>query len=545
MTKKLLLITMGLLFFIGYTNAKERTDKEMQTIAIQQMNSKHFRRASAHVINTVKKVSDSPMYQIYSADEGGFVIIAKDDAFKPVLGYSTSNFSKGEMPESFEEWLRNTETSMKAALAVNSIATSTTVAFTPTENFVTTVWGQNDPFNFKSPVIGGTKAPSGCVATAMSQILYYFKYPAQGEGKGTYTKSTGSSISMDVKGVYLWDQMMESYKKVTLTDDIRETVSTLLFDAALASKMNFEDGGSGSNLFDAGFGFVNNFGYNPNTIKVLFKRHYSNEEWQEIIYKELAARRPILAGGHNDKSGHAFVLSGIDNEGLIYINWGWDGRADGFYAIDTWSPLTESYNTQKNIICGLIPSKEPIDISSYESHWVTDEVYTLKYQKIRNWMIASTGFIYNCSPFYFTGTINLCFENESGEIVKAYPIKTESNLEPAMGYSSFSSGTIKVTDLPAGTYTAYLASKDENESGYSIFRCLGGPISYNVTKDEDGVITVSEPHEYVTGIQNLYRKAETNGPIRFYDLQGREVNAGTKGLVIRRQGSEVKKIIVK
>ena len=541
MKRKLLLILLGVLFVSTYADAKERTEQEMRNIAFRQLSGKFYRRARAIDAAAIQKVSDSPLLHIYESDQGGFVVIAKDDAFKPVLGYSTSPFEKGNMPEAFDEWLKNMETSMEAALALNGTVQSADVPYTPTENFLTTTWGQGDPFNFKSPVIGGKKAPSGCVATAMSQIMYYFKYPAQGEGEGTYRKSQGSSIPMPVNGVYHWDQMKESYKSVTLTDELREPISTLLFDAAISCSMNFEDGGSGSDLFDAGFGLAHNFGYDSLSIKIYFKDYCGQEEWQKIIYSELAARRPILAAGFTDDDGHAFVFSGIDEDGLIYINWGWDGQGDGFYAIDTWSPLGYSYNQNKNIICGLNPSKEPAPGATYGSQWVAD--YTVSYQNIRNWIIVKADKIANYSPLCFYGNVYLCFESENGDIVKAYSVLDVQSFEPGHGYTSYSSGTIKVEDLPAGTYKAYLASKAEKELGYSIVRSTGGPIYYNITKDANGVITVSEAQSAVTGINHVVMPSGKTP--RYFDLQGREVDGSTKGLIIRRHGDEVKKVIVR
>jgi hypothetical protein len=305
--------------------------------------------------------------------------------------------------------------------------------------------------------------------------------------------------------------------------------------------MNFEDGGSGSDLFDAGFGLAHNFGYDSLSIKIYFKDYCGQEEWQKIIYSELAARRPILAAGFTDDDGHAFVFSGIDEDGLIYINWGWDGQGDGFYAIDTWSPLGYSYNQNKNIICGLNPSKEPAPGATYGSQWVAD--YTVSYQNIRNWIIVKADKIANYSPLCFYGNVYLCFESENGDIVKAYSVLDVQSFEPGHGYTSYSSGTIKVEDLPAGTYKAYLASKAEKELGYSIVRSTGGPIYYNITKDANGVITVSEAQSAVTGINHVVMPSGKTP--RYFDLQGREVNGSTKGLLIRRQGDEVKKVIVR
>ena len=534
------LLFIALLFITHSTYGHERSEQEMYAIACNKLYGNQSRRAAQDY--SIHKLFSSSQFHIYGDENNGFVIIAIDDFFKPILGYSQSRYRGEDMPEAFKYWLKNTEESMKYA---NNFLLYSDVPYTPTENFITTMWGQGDPYNYKSPEINGEKAPSGCVATAMSQIMKYYQYPVHGEGKGLYTKSSGNSIPMEVKGEYHWEQMMDSYKKVTLTDEIREPISTLMFDAGLACKMNYEDGGSGTNLFNAAYGFVHNFGYDSLSIKLYHQEYFNQKEWQDIIYKELSARRPILAAGFNETEGHAFVLSGIDTDGLIYINWGWDGNGDGYYAIDTWSPKGSSFNEGKSMICGFNPSKQAADGAKYQSYWISDGNYIIKYQKIRNWLLIKSDFIANYSPLSFSGTVNLCFEDEKGTMVKTYPIITETGKAPGYGYSSYNSGNVKVDELPAGTYKAYLASKAEKEDGYSKVRCTGGMIYYMISKDESGVITVSDAQNFETGItQSLYPSLSSSS-VRYYNLQGQEVNGSFKGLLIRKQGNEMKKVVVK
>ena len=102
-----------------------------------------------------------------------------------------------------------------------------------------------------------------------------------------------------------------------------------------------------------------------------------------------------------------------------------------------------------------------------------------------------------------------------------------------------------------------MATEDTGEASWQYVQTVGGGMYYELTAAADGTVTLASTPTYTDGHPNLpstptaIRKVKTGNitpataPVRYFDLQGREVNGSTKGLIIRRQGDEVKKVIVR
>lgn len=483
-------------------------------------------------------LSATPSYYIYGKGKQGFVIVSTDDKAAPVLGYSASEYNEDDMPPAFKCWLK--------AVEASTFSAERTTAYTVVPNFLSTTWGQADPFNYLCPEINGIKAPSGCVATAMSQIMYYYRYPVQGKGSGYYQMDNtgGSRIPDDVKGVYQWDLMKPRYVGVSISDEERLAIATLLRDAGLASHMTYGDGGSGAYCNDAALAFVNNFSYDGSSIRYMIKSFYSSEEWNSVIYEELAARRPILMAGYDAAAGgHAFVFSGVDEDGKIYVNWGWNGKADGYYEITALNPSdilgmnsSMKFNLGNEMIYGIQPSQGGSDESLRLSGWACDEPFTATYQKIRNWLRVKTSFIYNISLFPFTGEVKLYCESADGDYTKdrAYTYLDYSKTTIPSKYGYFNQAvTVKTTDLEPGRYFIYLVSQATEESVPQKVRYPGGLFQYVMVKDETGALTIEEDDSADDIFSPIQPAASVSTPA--YDLSGRMVR-GTAPLQLPQGG---------
>ena len=156
-------------------NAAERTEREMREIAAKQLRAIH--KVTRGNVESVKKLSDAICYNIYGMDDS-FVIISKDSDQTPVLAYSDTPYNEDRIPCGLKWWLSSVEAGFECPESGRMTRANNTVV----EQLLTTEWGQDDPFNLKCPALEGAKTPSGCVATAMSQILNYFKYPETGKG---------------------------------------------------------------------------------------------------------------------------------------------------------------------------------------------------------------------------------------------------------------------------------------------------------------------------------------------------------------------------
>ena len=523
-------IILTLLVLCQWSWAGVRPEAKMRKIAASKL------LGNAAAASKLEILDENSAYRIYGKDQQGFVIVSTDENAKEVLGYSTKAYDKDNLPPAFKLWLK--------AIEVSTIDKTVNASYTVVPNFMTSTWGQGDPYNFLCPQIDGQLPPCGCVATAMGQIMYYYQHPVQGTGSGYYTvgENTTTRYPDDIKGIYQWGMMKPKYSETSTTDDERIAVSTLLKDAGLAVHMNYNIGGSGAQIISAAQAFINNFGYDSNTTQLLERMFYSEEEWYSVIYNELAAKRPILVGGMNEagKDGHAFIFSGIDEDGKVYVNWGWNGSADGYYEIKGLNPRgilgsnnMMDFNFYNEIICGLRPAQGEPDISLRHSSFACNEPFTAEYQKIRNWLKVKTTSIYNNSLYSFSGEIKLYCQNMDGDATKdktyTFLDFTSEELLPGYGYFSEQTKTVKTTDLDPGKYYIYLVSQAINESTPQMVHRPGGIQRYIMTKEDDGKLTVEE--DTPTGIFSIYQ-TPTVSSARIFDLQGREVKTPQRGIYI-------------
>ena len=189
------------------------------------------------------------------------------------------------------------------------------------------------------PQIGNERAVTGCVATALSQIMYIHKYPTKGIGSHSYkTETEGLTVSANFGNTtYDWANMIPNYNK-SYTSAQADAVATLMFHAGVAADMDYTVDGSGAVSSIALVGLTNYFGYDK-AINVLPKDFLKEETTLQTIASDLQAGRPVyISGSTVNQEGHAFVCDGMQSDGYLHINWGWNGMADGYFAISALAP---------------------------------------------------------------------------------------------------------------------------------------------------------------------------------------------------------------
>lgn len=546
--KKLLICLLFLLSVDSF--AANRSEEEMQAIAFNHLfaNELYANRAGLVVPRQLNRVLSEKSYCIYEATGIGFVVVSRDEAFAPVLGISYSPYQYENMPDGFKWWLTSISERMEGGKM------PLTLSVTPRDNFVSTTWGQGDPYNGLCPKIGSSRPPTGCMATGMAQILNYYNFPAQGKGMGTYTVG-GETKTVSINKEYRWDRMEDSYTSSSSMLN-KVAVQYLMADAGAAANMTYSMSGSSAYLYDAAGAMAENFQYDSLSLHYLNRNFYSDAEWLDFVYNELSQSHPILYGAQ-DKSygGHAFVLSGIDAGGKVYVNWGWDGSGDGYYDIADLSPIIDTkssgytFDSSQDMVIGF---RTPSSLSPYEfmSQWVSDEPYTLRTRDVN---LVELGFrsIWNIHFLSFTGVVELYFKNLSGgkdDSLIFHDTDEDGIVYSLYGFEREDGELIKISisldDLEAGSYKVFLRTKDKRETAPQVVRINGGEYYIDLTKNEDGtIVTSSDAIPEPAGIQNIPAKPAAS--VRYFDLQGREVNGSTKGLIIRRQGDEVKKVIVR
>ena len=301
----------------------------------------------------------TPAVFVFNSTDKGFVLVSAEDDARAVLGYSDEGtFDANNIPENMQFWLQmyadelrrlgavsdRGEKAMRRKVIRQEVKGERREAEEesyPTINPILgeTVWGQGEPFNNKCPEINGKRTVTGCVATAMSQIMYAHKYPTKGTGSHSYTTETKQlSVSANFGNTtYDWANMIPDYNK-SYTSAQADAVATLMFHAGVAADMDYTVDGSGAVSSIALAAMTEYFGYNK-AINVLPKDFMKEEDLLHVIATDLQARRPVYVSGLTvNQEGHAFVCDGIKSDGYLHINWGWNGMANGYFALSALAP---------------------------------------------------------------------------------------------------------------------------------------------------------------------------------------------------------------
>ncbi len=345
--------------------AGDRTEQQMKDAAAKVLTT-NLRRAGN--LNELKEFLALSKLKIYGYEDGGFAVVSNDDRFDEVIGYSATKYTE-TMPCGFKWWLETINSNMKS----NNFSTArrskrSSNAISP---FVITKWGQSRPFNDNCTFTNGNstyKCVTGCVATALAQIMNYYRFPECGKGSNSYEVKYNNDFTITFSedfslSVYDWNNMLDSYEayyNTTTVDVHTQAVAKLMKDCGVATNTRYSDSshGSSSSLNNAETALKTYFNYDSST--QLYKRSdYSSEEWMNIIYQEIGKGRPILYSGTEGESiassGHAFILNGYDNTGKIFINWGWDGSYEGYYDMDLLNPASYHYNYNQSMVIA-VPS---------------------------------------------------------------------------------------------------------------------------------------------------------------------------------------------
>lgn len=347
-----------LLFFLCVASSARGnpiTANRAQTLAEEFFKSAAGTRSASSlklVYTPVQTRADAAaeFYVFAPESDKGFVVVSGDDALTPIVGYGTAeSFRADRMPDALKAWLEEYARyvkdvragSAKAALRTVSATRAGGVAIAP---MVETKWNQSAPFNLFCPLLSNgsrtQRAPAGCVATAMAQVMKFHNWPETGEGSLTYYD--GGEVVLDFsQSNYDWANMINVYTGRwggtnydewigDYTDAQANAVAKLLHECGRAVNMNYGYYASGAFSEVVPAALVDYFKYSPET-KFYNRDVISTPDWIKLIRQNLEARRPMMYSGDGGGAGHAFVCDGIDANDLVHINWGWGGYCDGFF----------------------------------------------------------------------------------------------------------------------------------------------------------------------------------------------------------------------
>ena len=378
--------------------------------------------AKKMVLKKAATASENQYYVYENANGEGWVMVAANDVVSPILAYSnTGTFRTDNQPVNVRTWLGKydkfiTKIEADGAAQDEEVAAEWSALKKGVRKakgdavvgpLVNTTWDQDDPYLTLTPNGSGSigKAYTGCVATAMAQVMNYWQWPKQGTGSHTYQPI----MQLDDDGdgypdrdtiiypgyltanfdetTYDWDNMLNKYTS-SATNDQKNAVATLMFHCGVSVEMMYGDdnyGGSGAytgnygdwtdptcaqNAFPTYFGYKKDglvsymrdgFSYEGTT----YYEKWTDEEWTAMVKEELDKKHPIMYGGAGDKGGHSFICDGYDDSNYFHFNWGWSGQNDGYYKLSSLKPGSGGaggggydFSEDQDVIIGIVPDKE-------------------------------------------------------------------------------------------------------------------------------------------------------------------------------------------
>lgn len=562
-------LTLTLLLGVALSmQARQRTVAEMQSAAFsvigQGVNGKKNAPLNAQALRVLKQ---SSQLTILGGQTGGFAVIANDDAFSPVLGYSDTDFSANPAP-GFLWWLNAMNESLEKSLAdgVDNAPVKRNAAMkAAVAQLMTSEWGQDVPYNNLTPVYPGDDGTDkhyvvGCVATAAAQIMRYHKYPEQGQGRRSYRFAPGGGVTAVTlsanfgETTYDWDNMLDNYTG-SYTEEQAQAAALISSHFGIAVKMTYTKDGSGSYSTDAALALRDYFRYSPN-LKYYSRDYYPKDEWMNMVFRELNDGCPILYGGQSTSGGHAFVLDGYDASGKVHVNWGWNGSMDGYFDIGS----LNTYSSQQSLVQVRLPN-DPNFPDGPRSIWALPEQLTATVSNGRVTVSATRAWQLDIDAF--TGSIDVIAINQAtGEVLPVASVVTLSNIKYGSGITLSNGYSFDATTLDEGTYRICFASKSTTEKTYQPIRSKETVRnSYLLTVGSRVTLKADPSSNWSanwTGIDGIAvsdnATGASDGNVRVFDTTGRlvyqaskalynEKDIPAKGILIVKDGTTAKKIL--
>lgn len=327
-------------------------------------------------------------FYVFNREGGhGFIIVGGDLQAREILGYADEgSFRTDLLPENLKWWLSQYQGQIAQAIRKASSgettasaqanrrlkeAATTAAARTSIPRLLSVSWGQDEPYNIA--ITGGeNNFKTGCVATAGAQVMTRWKYPAQGNDHAfaamtlsdgtTEARATNTSMTID------WENMKDSYAyfQYDYSKAENKAVADLMYNLGRASEMEYSTSASGTTARALGSALISDYRYDA-ALSVEDRFRYSDEDWEQLVYNELAEGRPVIySGTATNQGGHCFVCEGYDaTNNEYYINWGWRGYCNGYFALTGTNALNDQktgvegdgFTENQSILCGLKPDE--------------------------------------------------------------------------------------------------------------------------------------------------------------------------------------------
>lgn len=591
--KKFLIVGLAMSIAGVQAFAKPVNLQTAQDAAQNFMKEKSGRQIEVTALNyfSGKEAVQPAFYVFTTAQPEGFVIISGDDAVRPVLGYSLNyafqNTDRGLSPE-VKYWLETYTQQIKAVQSQNIEATNEVADLwanllanddagngnvaqktTTVSPMLNTTWDQLPYYNKDCPATPyvlnynpSYHAPTGCVATAMAQIMKYWNSPTTGTGSHSYSSSTvGGTLSANFGNTtYDWNNMPNALNSGSSTTQV-DAVAELMYHCGVSVNMDYDTLESGAWVINYGYGanfkcsqnaMPSFFGY-KSTIKGYQRSDFTDSTWLKMLKYELDNGRPVLYTGAGSVGAHAFDFDGYDNNNYFHINWGWGGMSNGYFVVDSLHPSalgtgagSGNFNFNQEALIMIEPANSTLPANPYTPDFVADSInFSLVVDS--GTFNASADTIHYGDAYNFSATL----ENQGpGDItqsnytiaVLAQPIGStnaamldyfSTNLAAGHTYD-YHFNSSSMTSLDPGQYTiffiygdqqgnGYMVEPENNQSGNAInLTVLSKTEGVNDVAGQDGINIYPNPANQALHIQLKNANISVKN-IQLYDQMGRRV----------------------
>lgn len=373
--KKTLLLILGLVLttslFAGPVGKEEAKEKALAFLNGNVGTKDGVAKAPRHQ-QDLSLATTGDAYHVFNIGAGnGFVIVSGSDLTPDIIGYTDEgSFNPQSLPDNMKAWLQGyadqiewVEKNGEPAASESVMRKAPADVKTPIAALTSTKWGQGAPYNYQVP----SGCVTGCVATAMAQVLYYCNkkegFPTgTTDGIAGYNDGRGHDVpACDALPAFDWANMQKTYtglESKSASEAI--AVATLMQYCGASVGMKYGASSSSNSMLVAD-ALKTYFGFDHH-LKNIYRGQYTNAEWEDIIYQELAAERPVLYSGDSSGGGHAFICDGYDADGYFHFNWGWRGDYNGYYLLSVVNPdkggegsgtSADGYTMNQDVVIGI------------------------------------------------------------------------------------------------------------------------------------------------------------------------------------------------
>lgn len=485
--------------------AEQRSENEARLVAQQYLAAQHRAPAQAQDLQLVSQtqmrrmakvqqmttaaVLDAPLY-VYNAPAGGYVVVSGTTALAPVIGYSENGTisAEGAMPDGLRYWLgyaaeaaqyaeqhpedvaphpaKARRSSIMPGVNLQPVDYNKDVAPLLENSKIGNIqWNQNSPYNDQCPMKGGIHCFTGCMATAMAQVLAYHQHPVS----------------------YDWNEVLPTYKGGLGSAYSRSVVAELNHDVGVALNMEYGTDQSGSVSTQYSKALRDKFGYHEN-VALINRDNFTYGEWMDILLNEFQEDRPVIYDGVSNDGGHAFVIDGYRaKDGFVHVNWGWEGMSDGYYNIVFLDPketgigatLSSGFTSYQDMVVGIEPDRSkdvnyylPIQGYAMQGELVIGTGYAELAKGDRQGYISFQN-IPNMKGESFSGTFGALFIDKDGKEVgraKAGTVSATASTMNSNPHATPSGGYYTIPELPDGVYRVYCYVEDNATKEWAVLR---------------------------------------------------------------------------